>query len=342
MQRIGSIDDPRIAAYRNLRDRTLRGEGIFVAEGRLLVHRLLNSVFATESVLVAEPFAEEFARAVPAGVPLYLATEEVQREIVGFNFHRGVLAAGLRHPLPSISELLDGFVAHRCGEVWDKVEQDVGGPAQAAPKPACAGLDGSKPAQAPDGPPGTRLADPSPPRAGRSRSLVVLPDVTKPENLGLIVRSAAALGAGGVLLGERCCDPLSRRALRLSMGSVLQVPLARSIDLAADLVLLKQRFGYELFAAVLDADAESLPGVHWPDCTAILFGNEFDGLRAEWHTHCSRRVTIPMHAGVDSLNLGVAAGVFLYDLQRGSQPAGGEPPKNTQGTGMDRQRGGTR
>ncbi len=262
MCRIESIDDPRIAAYRNLRDRTLRGEGIFVAEGTLLVHRLLASTFAAESVLAAEQYADEFAPAVSTGVPLYLASEALLRQIVGFDFHRGALAAGRRRPLPSVCELVEALPAHR------------------------------------------------------GANLVVLPEVTKPENLGLIVRSAAALGVGGVVLGERCCDPLSRRTLRLSMGAVLQVPMAGSVDLAADMVLLRQRFGFERFAAVLDAAAEPLAAVRWPKRTALLFGNEFDGLSDTWLARCDRRVTIPMQPGVDSLNLGVAAGIFLYELQR--------------------------
>ncbi len=259
---IESLADPRIAAYRNLRDRTLRGEGVFVAEGRLLVERLLASTFPTESVLVITEYADAFAAMVPADIPLYVADEALLREIVGFNFHQGALAAGRRRPLPSASDLAESLHNRDC------------------------------------------------------QSLVVLPEVTKPENLGLIVRSVAALGIGGVLLGQRCCDPLARRSLRLSMGAVFQVPLARSIDLAADLLLLKQQFGYTLFATVLDSDAESLPAVQWPPRTAMLFGNEFDGLGETWLNLCDRRITIPMRPGVDSLNLGVAAGVFLYELQR--------------------------
>jgi tRNA G18 (ribose-2'-O)-methylase SpoU len=258
---INSMADPRVAAYRNLPDRTLRGEGVFVAEGRLLVERLLRSHFPTDSVLVIKEYAAEFGAVVPVHVPLYVADEALLREIVGFNFHQGALAAGRRTPLPSASDLAESF------QTRDR------------------------------------------------QSLVVLPEVTKPENLGLIVRSAAALGVGGVLLGERCCDPLARRSLRLSMGSVFQVPLARSIDLAADLLLLKQQFGFTLFATVLDPDAEPLPAVQWPQRTAMLFGNEYDGLAATWLNLCDRRITIPMRPGVDSLNLGVAAGVFLYEMQ---------------------------
>ncbi|MDZ7617686.1 MAG: RNA methyltransferase, partial [Patescibacteria group bacterium] len=240
----------------------LRGEGVFVAEGRLLVERLLRSRFPTDSVLVIEPYAAEFAAMVPADIPLYVASEALLRDVVGFNFHQGALAAGRRRPFPSASELAESL------------------------------------------------------QARQRQNLVVLPEVTKPENLGLIVRSAAALGVGGVLLGERCCDPLARRALRLSMGSVFQVPLARSIDLAADLLLLRQQFGFTLFATVLAPDAEPLPAVQWPRRAALLFGNEFDGLSESWLNLCDRRITIPMQAGVDSLNLGVAAGVFLYEMQR--------------------------
>ena len=259
---IDSMADPRIAAYRNLRDRTLRGEGVFVAEGRLLVERLLSSRFETDSVLVIKEYASEFAALGPGAVPLYVADEALLREIVGFNFHQGALAAGRRTPLPSACDLAESL------QKRDR------------------------------------------------QSLVVLPEVTKPENLGLIVRSAAALGVGGVLLGQRCCDPLARRSLRLSMGSVFQVPLARSIDLAADLLLLKQQFGFTLFATVLDPDAEPLPAVQWPRRTAMLFGNEYDGLGGTWLNLCDRRITIPMRPGVDSLNLGVAAGVFLYEMER--------------------------
>ncbi len=147
---IDSMADPRIAAYRNLRDRTLRGEGVFVAEGRLLVERLLRSRFETDSVLVIKEYASEFAALVPSEVPLYVADEALLREIVGFNFHQGALAAGRRTPLPSANDLAESL-------------------------------------------------------QNRDRqSMVVLPEVTKPENLGLIVRSAAALGVGGVLLGQRC------------------------------------------------------------------------------------------------------------------------------------------
>ncbi len=265
MERIDSIDDPRVSAYRNLRDRTLRGESIFLAEGRLLVERLLVSRFETESVLVAEEYAAEFSRVVADRVPLFVGTKRMLFDVVGFNFHRGVLAVGRRGPGGTLDEML-------------------------------------------------------PPAAGRpALRLVIGPKITQPENLGLIFRTAAGFGVDGVVLGPQCCDPLSRRALRLSMGGVLRVPFVISTDLSADLRRLKTRWRVELVATVISSDATRLDAFRWPSSAGVLFGNEFEGLDAEWAALCDHHVTIPMQPGTDSLNLGVAAGVFLYEMTRGER-----------------------
>jgi tRNA G18 (ribose-2'-O)-methylase SpoU len=264
MQRIESLDDPRVAAYRNLRDRTLRGESIFVTEGELLTLRLLQSRCPTESVFAAESFAERFRRATPSHVPLYVADPALLREIVGFNFHRGVLGMGRRAESPPLDSLLAGREQGRL-------------------------------------------------------SLIVCPQVTQPENLGLIFRTAGGLGADAVVLGPTCCDPLSRRCLRLSMGGSLAVPFARSADLAADLARLREAWGVETVATTLDPAAQRLDRFAWPRRTALLFGNEFEGLKDDWLALCDHRVTIPMHSGTDSLNLGVAAGIFVYDMMRASR-----------------------
>jgi len=261
MQQIDSIDDPRIAAYRNLRDRTLRGESIFVAEGDLVAQRLLESEYGAESLLVSDQFAEKFQRLSQGRIPVYVGPEPLLVEIVGFNFHRGVLAVGKR---PSRWRTLDELMGR---------------------------LDPSK-----------------------AVGLVICPEVTKPDNLGLIFRSAGALGIDGVILGDRCCDPFSRRALRVSMGAVLHVPFVRSAALLADLGRLKQQWRVELLATVLDPEAEQLASLCWPHRAGVLMGNETEGLGKECLALCDRRITIPMHPKVDSLNLGVAAGVFLYDL----------------------------
>lgn len=261
MERIESIDDPRIAAYRNLKDRTLRGERLFVTEGRLLTLRLLESRYQARSVLVAERFAEDLARAVPHGVPLYVAPEKLLWDVVGFKFHRGVLACGRRGEPMTVDELM----AERGG-----------------------------------------AAD---------LTLIVCPAVTDRQNLGSIVRIAGAFGLDGVILGKECCDPLSRRVLRVSMGAVFLVPIVQSSDLSADLRTLKDRWNVELWATVLDAAAEPLEQVRRPGRLALLFGNEAHGLAGPWLAACDRRVTIPMRLGTDSLNLAVAAGIFLYVLK---------------------------
>jgi len=148
------------------------------------------------------------------------------------------------------------------------------------------------------------------------RSLIVCPQITQAENLGLVFRTAAGFGVDGILLGQQCCDPFSRRCLRLSMGGVLAVPFVRSEDLLLDLNRLKHQWGFDRVATVLDPRAERLPDAAWGPRTALVFGNEFEGLSGEWLAACDRRVTIPMQPGTDSLNLGVAAGIFVYELKK--------------------------
>jgi len=155
-------------------------------------------------------------------------------------------------------------------------------------------------------------------------TLLVCPETTQAENLGMVFRTAAAFGVDAVLLGPRSCDPLCRRTLRTSMGAVLRVPFVRSDDLATDLETLKQRWNVRLAAAVLADDAKPLPEIAWPDRVGLMLGNEFDGLRDQWLAHCDEKVTIPMAPGADSLNVGVAAGVFVYERMRGI-PANTDP-----------------
>jgi tRNA G18 (ribose-2'-O)-methylase SpoU len=261
MERIQSLDDPRVAAYRNLRDRTLRGESIFVTEGPIVARRLLASRYEAESVLVAERFAGEFEELVAEQTPLYVASPGLLREIVGFPFHQGVLAAGRRPEPLQLDDLLRSATAER--------------------------------------------------------TLLVCPEINKPENMGLVFRVAAAFGIDGVLLGSRSCDPFARRSLRASMGGVLQVPWVKSAALAAELRRLKDERQFQLVAAVVDGSAQSLAEVRWPARVGILLGNEFTGLDAEALSLCDARVTIPKESGMDSLNLGVAAAVFAYQRKFG-------------------------
>jgi tRNA G18 (ribose-2'-O)-methylase SpoU len=101
--------------------------------------------------------------------------------------------------------------------------------------------------------------------------------------------------------------------LRVSMGAALYLPIVESHNLTTELQALAAG-GFELVATVLDPAAEPLAGFQRRKRTAILFGSEGHGLSDEWLTLCQRRVTIPMQAGIDSLNVAVAAAVVLWRL----------------------------
>lgn len=149
-------------------------------------------------------------------------------------------------------------------------------------------------------------------RSGQERTtVVVLPDVNDPTNLGSMIRSAAAFGCRAIVLGPRCADAFSRRVLRVSMGAAFHLPIIESLDLAADLRQLAGG-GFDLAAAVVGQSAEELASAGRGEKLAILLGSEGHGLTDEWLALCHRRITIPMQLGIDSLNVAVAAAVLLY------------------------------
>jgi tRNA G18 (ribose-2'-O)-methylase SpoU len=159
--------------------------------------------------------------------------------------------------------------------------------------------------------------------------VVVVPETNNTENLGLILRVASGFGVNAVLLGEKCCDPWFRQSVRVSMGNVFNLPIVRSTDFEQDLHNLRQRWGIERFATVLDADAQPLNTILPPARWALLFGHEAEGLKRAWVEACDRRVTIPMRHGTDSLNVAIAAGIFLYhfsSLTPASAPGSSPPP----------------
>ena len=143
-------------------------------------------------------------------------------------------------------------------------------------------------------------------------TVLVLPELSDPENLGAAFRNAAALGASALLLGPSGPDPLCRRSLRVSMGSSLRLPWARMAG-PEDLAGLKER-GFRSAACVLDPEALDLREWARPDRLALVLGNEAFGLSMDWLAACSDRITLKMLGGADSLNLATAAAVFLYAL----------------------------
>jgi tRNA G18 (ribose-2'-O)-methylase SpoU len=151
-------------------------------------------------------------------------------------------------------------------------------------------------------------------------TLVVCAGIQDPENLGSILRTAGALGADGAVLAGGCADPYSRRVLRVSMGTVFRLPLAREADPAAVLERLAGGYDCQTWATVLDAEAEPLDTLARPSRLAVLLGGEGHGLDAHLAANCQRRVTIPMQPGIDSLNVSVAAGIVLYHILQSEKP----------------------
>ncbi|MEQ8787409.1 MAG: RNA methyltransferase [Pirellulaceae bacterium] len=159
-------------------------------------------------------------------------------------------------------------------------------------------------------------ADPATLDSARPLTLVACADIDDPENLGGILRNCAAFGVDAVLTGQGSADPFSRRALRVSMGASLKLPIVEADDLGQLLQQLRDRWQVETAAAVLDEAAEQLPDFGRSRRTALVFGNEGQGLSPELLAHCDRRVTLPMRLGTDSLNVAVASGIFLYHVTR--------------------------
>jgi tRNA G18 (ribose-2'-O)-methylase SpoU len=147
-------------------------------------------------------------------------------------------------------------------------------------------------------------------------TFVVCPRLDSPDNLGSIVRIADAFGVDALLVGDRCPDPLSRRVLRVSMGSSLRVPVLTPGDLRGQLITLRGQDSLALWATVASPKAEPLENAVVPPRLAVLLGSESAGLDSEWLELSDRQVTIPMRAGVDSLNVAVAAGIILQGVAR--------------------------
>ncbi len=163
---------------------------------------------------------------------------------------------------------------------------------------AC-GLKGSIPL------PGEFLAQDEP----RSGPLLLLSDISNHDNTGACFRNAAAFGAGGVLLDERCCDPLYRKAIRVSSGASLFLPYAQG-GTGLDMVNAVLNAGYTVWAMTPRADAAPMPSLPVPDKLAILLGAEGPGLPDDIIA-AATPVRIPMSAGFDSINVATAGAIAL-------------------------------
>lgn len=267
--RVDDPQDPRLAAYADLRHRSTRpDDGFFVAEGRLVVDELIASRYRLASLLLDEALVEEFAPKVPEGVPVYAVSKLRIREIVGFDFHRGVLACGIREPLASFASFL------------------------------------TEPEDSPSASPRVSLAPIG---------------VSEATNLGVILRTATGFGIDRVLLGPATCDPFSRRVIRTSMAAAFKLRFYRLDAPSTQLRELSARDHIRTVATTLRDGATPIERFATDDREAVLLlGSEAKGLSRDIEDAATDRVTIPMRLGVDSLNVNVAAAIFLYELTRGN------------------------
>ena len=162
-----------------------------------------------------------------------------------------------------------------------------------------------------------RPAVPEPETALRgARRVAVLEDIVDRTNMGALFRSAAALGMDALLLSPGCCDPLSRRALRVSMGTVFKVPWSRFSAWPEGGMDLLHREGFFTAALALDSRAVAIdsPALAEKARLALLLGTEGTGLSPRTIGLCDTTAVIPMHRGVDSLNVAAAGAVAFWQL----------------------------
>jgi len=254
-------------------------QGIFVAEGTKVVRRLLESHFAVASVVLPEKWLDDFRpllEARPEQITVYLAEKKFLETLVGFSMFQGVLAVGKIPPPVSIADIL-----------------------QKSPTP---------------------------------RLFVAVDALTNAENLGALVRNCVAFGVQALIVGESSSSPFLRRAVRNSMGTIFQLPVielaklglrhrfktkphAIKLTLAECLKELRVR-GVRCIAAHPHTDKRILSQADFSGDCCIVFGSEGDGISRAVLESCDEVVAIPMPPTVDSLNVGAAAAVFLYEAAR--------------------------
>jgi len=280
VETISSFDSPELQPYATMR-RSLEHErqGIFVAEGTKVVQRLLESHFEVISVVLPEKWLDEFRPLLekrPEDVPVYLAEKKLLESLTGFSMFQGVLAVG-KIPAPaSLEKLL---------------------------------------AQSP-----------------RPWLFVAVDALTNAENLGALIRNCVAFGVQALIVGETSSSPFLRRAVRNSMGTLLQLPVVELAKLGqrhqfaekphtTDLTLVEclknlRARGIHCVAAHPHTDRKMLSQTDFRADCCIVFGSEGEGITPAVLAACDEAVAIPMPPNVDSLNVGAAAAVFLYEASR--------------------------
>jgi tRNA G18 (ribose-2'-O)-methylase SpoU len=147
------------------------------------------------------------------------------------------------------------------------------------------------------------------------RLLVAMDGLSNAENVGTVMRNCVAFGVTALIAGETCCSPFLRRTVRNSMGALFKLPVFESPDLVATLRELRRQ-GIRCIAAHPHTDKKVLSQANFTGDCCVVLGSEGNGLSPAIFAECDDIVAIPMSNGVDSLNVGAAAAVFLYEVAR--------------------------
>ena len=281
------VADPRLDAFRGIRDRELRGTlGLHAIESERVVRRFLTAalrrrvhpmppVLEPHALLVTPDACERLADIAvhfPALSVYRCAGEHALHEITGYTMHSGAIALGIRHDDGSVGELA------ACLTRGEQPKRDV---------------------------------------------LVAMDGITQTDNVGAIFRNAASFGARGVILSPRASDPFLRKTLRVSMGRAVNVPWARARDgdWPSCLERLRREHGYTIIAGEDTPDAVNLASFTPPAKSIVVFGAEQDGVSRAVLDIADAVVRIPMSdlAGAladdpPSLNVSIASAVILHHL----------------------------
>lgn len=265
------IDDPldqRIEVFQGLRDKALRQkreslggdmQGVFIAEGDLVIDRALGSGYVLHSVLIdaarKQPLPENFRQ-----VDVYSASPAVLQHIAGFHSYRGALGCFHRREVPTLKNIIETI---------------------------------------------------------SFRTFAIIEGVNNPNNLGTIMRYAAALDVDALLLSSNSCDPLSRRCCRVSMGEAFALPYAWLEDTVTGLKQIKAA-DIKVVAMTPAENARDLNSmkVLTSERVGIMLGAEGPGLSEDALTMADQRVVIPMSRSVDSINVGGAAAIAFFAVQQ--------------------------
>jgi len=252
---VDALDDPRLDDYRNIREDRLRTRGTFAVESREVVRRLLvERAFRLRSVLLTEPVLDGLRDLLDPTTTIYVARNDVIRDVIGLNFHRGCMGIADRGTPRTLDDVL----------------------------------------------------------AASPRTIVVCEQLSNPDNVGGVFRNAMAFGADAVVLSPGSADPLYRKVVRTSMGGALAVPFVETTAWPDALDSLRAA-GFTV-VALTTRDGTDVGALAPPARLALVVGTERDGLTAAALTRTDVHATIPMAAGVDSLNVVVACGIALDRL----------------------------